>query len=254
MLTNISIYFLFNKLKTLLYKVTPSLITLTALSLGVTSIKYSFDGQFNVSVLLIIIAAFLDGIDGKIARFLNATTTFGAQLDSLVDICNFGIAPGIIVYLWSLIEMPYQGIGWGVIIFYFICSSLRLARFNCQNSYDINNKNPGETFFKGLPMPAAALLLLTPMMLGFKLCCNTMPVFLYEYNILYIFIISCLTISPISFYSFKSLNIKRNKIHIFVFFLGLFFVSAIYEPWVVFPTISFLYLVVTLIINLYYFK
>ena len=88
------------KLNIPIQKLIPSMITILALCLGITSIRYSLDGKFNIAAALIVIAAFLDGIDGRIARLLNSTSEFGAQLDSLADLCNFGVATGIAVYLW----------------------------------------------------------------------------------------------------------------------------------------------------------
>ena len=117
------------KLNVPIQKLIPSIITILALCLGITSIRYSLDGKFNIAVALIIIAAFLDGLDGKIARLLNSTSEFGAQLDSLADLCNFGVAPGIAVYLWSLKEIPYKGVGWAIVLVYIACSALRRGFF-----------------------------------------------------------------------------------------------------------------------------
>lgn len=113
-----------------LYKLMPNIVTILGLCIGITSIRYALDGKWTMAVGLIVIAAILDGIDGRLARLLNSTSKFGAELDSLVDVINFGVAPALINYLWILHEIPYKGVGWAVVLIYSACSTIRLARFN----------------------------------------------------------------------------------------------------------------------------
>ncbi len=114
------------------YKLFPSVITVLALCMGITAVRYALDGKFEIAAGLIIIAGIMDGLDGKIARLLKSTSEFGAQLDSLADIVSFGVAPGLVTYLWILHDIPAKGIGWLVVLIYISCAALRLARFNVQ--------------------------------------------------------------------------------------------------------------------------
>ena len=235
----------------------PSIITVFALCLGITSIRYSLDNKFNVAAGLIVIAAFLDGIDGKIARLLNSTTEFGAHLDSLADICNFGVAPSVAIYLWSLKEIPYKGIGWAVVLFYIICSALRLARFNLQikNNEASQNNNDANDFFMGLPMPVAAGLLLMPLMCSFELIEKAIFSSSYWYMALYMIIIGVLMISKLPIYAAKKIHIPKERVNIVLIIIGLIFTCIILEPWILLPIIGVLYILfITISIYLFYKK
>ena len=234
------------------YKLIPSIITILALCLGITSIRYSLDGKFNISVALISIAAFLDGVDGKIARLLNSTSEFGAQLDSLADFCNFGIAPGIAVYLWSLKMMPYKGLGWGIVLVYIVCSSLRLARFNIKNV--IEDDNIQNNFFVGIPMPVAGGLLLIPMMCEFELFSNQSSPFSCWFIGIYMIVIGLLMISKVPIYSAKKITVAKEKVNIMLIILGIVFTGVIFEPWIILPIIGFLYVVFIPFGSFYYYK
>jgi CDP-diacylglycerol--serine O-phosphatidyltransferase len=106
----------------------PNLVTLLALSMGLTGIRFAIEGQFQIAVLVVIIAAVLDGLDGRLARALRGTTRFGAELDSLADFVDFGVAPGLILYLWNLHQL--KSFGWFAALVFAIACALRLARFN----------------------------------------------------------------------------------------------------------------------------
>ena len=235
----------------------PSIITVFTLCLGITSIRYSLDNKFNIAAALIVIAAFLDGIDGRIARLLNSTTEFGAHLDSLADICNFGVAPSVAIYLWSLKEIPYKGIGWAVVLFYIICSALRLARFNLQitnNETSQNNKDVND-FFMGLPMPVAAGLLLMPLMCSFELIRKSIFSSSYWYMAFYMIIIGILMISKLPIYAAKKIHIPKEKVNIVLIIVGLVFTCIILEPWILLPIIGVLYILfITISIYLFYKK
>ena len=239
------------KLNIPIQKLIPSMITILALCLGITSIRYSLDGKFNIAAALIVIAAFLDGIDGRIARLLNSTSEFGAQLDSLADLCNFGVAPGIAVYLWSLIEIPYKGVGWAVVLLYIACSALRLARFNVQSS-DNENDEIKNNFFIGVPMPVAAGLLLIPMMCDFELFTGKSYICSYWYNAIYMTIIGLLMISKVPIYSAKKMTVPRERVNIILIISGIIFTGIIFEPWVLLPVIGLFYIVLTPIVSFYY--
>ena len=243
------------KLTIPIQKLIPSIITLFALCLGVTSIRYALDSKFNTATALIVIAAFLDGIDGRIARLLNSTSPFGAQLDSLADMCNFGVAPAITIYLWSLKEIPYKGIGWTIVLFYITCSALRLARFNMQMSNKGSNKKIKESsskFFMGLPMPVAAGLLLIPLMCTFELLKSITLLFSCWYMAFYMVAIGFLMISKMPVYSAKKVNIPKEKINVILLIIGMIFAGITLEPWILLPIIGFLYILL-IPVGVYFF-
>lgn len=146
-------------------RVVPSVLTLMGLCSGITAIRFALDSNWTAAVAAVIFAMVFDMLDGRAARFLGADTRFGAQLDSLADLVSFGVAPGVIVYMWSLSHMGNAG--WVAALIFCACSAIRLARFNVQSVRDEGSSvhNP---YFTGLPTPAAAGLLLLPMLLDFQ--------------------------------------------------------------------------------------
>ncbi|HEX4405637.1 MAG TPA: phosphatidylcholine/phosphatidylserine synthase, partial [Polyangia bacterium] len=129
----------------------PNLITLLALCAGLTSIRFAIEGKLDIALAAIVLAAVLDGIDGRVARLLRGTSRFGAELDSLADFVNFGVAPGLILYFWGLHQLGSAG--WIAAMVYAICAGLRLARFNVMID-DPNRPAWAGNFFVGMPAPA----------------------------------------------------------------------------------------------------
>jgi CDP-diacylglycerol---serine O-phosphatidyltransferase len=143
----------------------PSVLTLLALCAGMTAIRFAINGKFQYAVFAIIAAGIFDGLDGRIARLLNATSRFGAELDSLADFVSFGVAPAALLYLWTMAQ--WHSLGWAIVLFYAVCCALRLARFNTE----LVTEPPPRwraNFFSGAPAPAGAGLLMLPMFLGFQ--------------------------------------------------------------------------------------
>lgn len=147
----------------LLLKLLPNLVSILALCAGLTAIRYAIAGNYGLAVLLIGTAAALDGLDGRLARMLKSESAIGAELDSLCDNVNFGVVPAIVLYLWGL--RPETSLGWIAVLVYATCCMLRLARFNVGSraAGDIAEK----TVFIGVPSPAGAMLVLSPMYLSF---------------------------------------------------------------------------------------
>lgn len=144
--------------------VLPNLVTLLALCAGLTSIRMSVEHRYEFAVALIAVAAALDGIDGRMARFLKSTSRFGAELDSITDFLNFGVAPAILLYVWALSEL--RSVGWMAALIFAICAALRLARFNV--ALDAHDKPHWHaSFFVGVPAPAGAMLVMLPVYLEF---------------------------------------------------------------------------------------
>ena len=142
----------------------PNLVTLLALSSGVTAIRWSMEGHYEWAVYGIIFAIVLDAMDGRIARLLQGTSRFGAELDSLADFVNFGVAPAIMVYFWTLNTL--RNLGWLICLMFAISGALRLARFNVALD-DPNKPAWAGAYFTGVPAPAGAMLALLPLYLGF---------------------------------------------------------------------------------------
>lgn len=113
-----------------LVRLLPNVVTIVGLCVGLTAIRFAMEGNWVTSVSLLLFAGFLDGIDGRLARFLNSSSDFGAELDSLIDFVNFGVVPGFLIYMWVNTYAHVYGFDWALVLFFAICMSLRLARFN----------------------------------------------------------------------------------------------------------------------------
>ena len=148
-----------------LNRMVPNSLTLLALCAGMTAIRFALNGEFEYAVFAIIAAGIFDGLDGRLARLLKATSPFGAELDSLSDFVSFGVAPAAVLYLWTMAR--WHSIGWAIVLFYAVCCALRLARFNTQLT-----AGPAPpwvaNFFSGAPAPAGAGLLMLPMFVSFE--------------------------------------------------------------------------------------
>ncbi len=145
-------------------RMVPNVLTLLALCAGMTAIRYAVNGDFQYAVFAIIAAGIFDGLDGRLARLLKATTRFGAELDSLADFISFGVAPAAVLYLWTMTQL--HSVGWAIVLFYAVCCALRLARFNTQ----LVTETPpwAANFFSGAPAPAGAGLIMLPMFISFE--------------------------------------------------------------------------------------
>src|ERR1700731_4240069 len=142
----------------------PNVITLLALCAGLTAIRMAFENRYVLALGAIVFAAILDGIDGRLGRFLKGTSRFGSELDRLADFVNFGVAPALILYFWGLHDL--KPAGWIAAMVFAICAGLRLARFNVM--IDDPDKPPwASNFFVGVPAPAGAITVLLPIYAAF---------------------------------------------------------------------------------------
>jgi CDP-diacylglycerol--serine O-phosphatidyltransferase len=233
-----------------LSKLIPSIITLLALCLGITSVRYALDGKWMVSAALIVAAAILDGLDGRIARLLDATSKFGAELDSLADMVSFGVAPAVITYLWSLSYIPYKGVGWSVVLFFIACSAIRLARFNSHVIEDETTSDTGKKtqdkaikrriFFSGVPMPAGGILLLMPMICTFELWDEaSSPWFIAIYMIL----VAIMMASKLPTFSPKAIHVHKEYVSVVLVVAAVIMAFMILEPWIILPLFAVFYLI-----------
>ncbi len=183
--------------------IVPNIITLIALCLGLTAIRLAFEGRYEPAVIAIVAAAFLDGVDGRVARLLKGTSRFGAELDSLADFVNFGVTPALILYSFLLNEL--KALGWIAVLVFAIAMALRLARFNVMLD-DPHRPEWKKNFFTGMPAPAGALTSMLPLYLSFlgvSIGAAAAPVAL-----VYLLGLAFLMVSTIPVYSGKTIGLK----------------------------------------------
>jgi CDP-diacylglycerol--serine O-phosphatidyltransferase len=218
----------------------PNLITLLALCSGVTAIRLGMEGRYELAVGAVILAIVLDAVDGRLARFLKGTSRFGAELDSLADFVNFGVAPAILIYLWSLNSL--KSLGWLVALCLAICCALRLARFNVAID-DPDKPAWMMNFFTGAPAPAGAGLAMAPMYLGFL---GIIPDgHAVAWAILpYTAAVALLMVSRVPTFSGKTLGsrISRDLVLPLLGVAALVVVSLITFPWEMLTAMSLLYI------------
>ena len=233
-------------------KLFPNLITLMGLFCGLASLKYTFMGKWEVSLIFITIAAFLDGMDGRIARLLDSTSDFGAQLDSLADFFNFGVATALLLYFWYLKTIPIYG--WVMVMVFIVCMVIRLARFNTTIGQPTEHDIIKNKFMTGVPAPAGALLSLVPLMLAqheqlFSCCID----FMMDNIIFYLIIISLLIISRLPTLSIKRIKIARSLVSFVMLLFGVFMVFLLTRPWITLIIIGVIYIISMPITGLTYF-
>ena len=199
----------------------PSILTLIGVCLGISSIKFAMDGNFSFAVLFLVVAAILDGLDGRVARIIKGTSDFGKELDSLTDFVSFGIAPAFIIYFWELNK--FGKIGWLIVLLFSVCCVLRLARFNLTKFE--NNDEWKNNFFQGIPSPAGGCLILFPIM--FELSSFSAFFDIKVITPYFMVLVSILLISKVPTFSFKKIAIRRNMTIFLLLGVGLFFVSII---------------------------
>ena len=215
----------------------PNVITLLAICAGLTAIRLSTEGRMELAVAAIVFAAVLDGIDGRVARMIKGQSKFGAELDSLADFVNFGVAPGLILYFWQLNQL-HDG-GWIAAMVFAISGGLRLARFNA--TMDDPNKPPfASNYFTGVPAPAGAITVLLPVYLVF-LGLWQPPAFLTAF---YTLLIAFLMVSRLPVFSGKSTRMRVPPELVLPVVVGVVFfvVLLIGYPWHILSAGSILYL------------
>ncbi len=206
----------------------PNLITLLALCAGLTAMRMAVEGNMQLALAAIVFAALLDGIDGRIARMLKGTSRFGAELDSLADFVNFGVAPALILYFWGLHEL--KSAGWIAALVFAICAALRLARFNVMID-EPNQPIWAGNFFTGIPAPAGAITVLLPIYLNLLGAPTGLVVVWLTF--LYTLAIALLMVSRLPVFSGKRVGKRvpaEMVLPVFVVVV-LFFALLISYPW-----------------------
>ena len=225
----------------------PNILTLGGVCLGISSIKFSIDGNFSLAVTLILFAAILDALDGRVARLIKGTSDFGKELDSLTDFVSFGIAPVLILYFWELNN--YGRLGWAIALIYSVCCVLRLARFNLTKISD--NQAWKNNFFEGVPSPAGGLLILMPLI--YELSDLTFTFDLRSLTPYLTVLIALLLVSKVPTLSFKKISISSKTTIFLLLSTGIIFIALLFYTFETLLTFGFFYLV-SLPISIFLFK
>ena len=216
----------------------PNILTVLAVCAGVTSIRFSMEGQWEMAVMSIAVAAILDTLDGRVARLLKGASKFGAELDSLSDFVSFGVAPAILLYRWTLSDLG--GVGWIIVLAYAVCAGLRLARFNIMLD-DPNRPAWAADYFTGVPAPAAAGLVLLPVMISFQVGDDVVRiVYLNAVNAIFV---AFMMVSETPTFSFKRMRVKRERVLPVLIVVGLLGAVVASYPWFVLSVVTAVYLV-----------
>jgi CDP-diacylglycerol--serine O-phosphatidyltransferase len=226
----------------------PNMLTLIGVCIGLTSIRFSFNGQFDLAIIAIIFAALIDGLDGRIARLIKGTSKVGKELDSLTDMISFGVAPAFIMYFWTLSSLGR--LGWLICLIYVICVALRLARFNINSNQEASWR---DNFFEGVPSPAGGILVLTPLVISM----TNFDLVKIDNNIIapiFFIVTSLLLISKFPTYSFKKIVIQRQTTIFLLFGIVLFFGFILIYPFIAISISAILYLLMLPISYFHYNK
>lgn len=215
----------------------PNMVTIGGMCCGLSAIRFSLDNRFEIAVALLVAAAIIDGMDGRIARFLNSTSMFGAQLDSLSDFVCFGVSPVIVMYLWKLHEL--RGLGWAMVLFFTMCCALRLARFNT-SLFDESVQSWQKKFFTGIPSPAGAMLALMPLVASFYTGFG--PQDSAVFCVFWVALIAILMPSRIPTFAVKKIRINHEWVLPFMLASGLVIVLVVIAPWEMFTVCGLAYL------------
>jgi len=218
---------LFRHSKIPLRLLVPNVFTLLSLCAGLTAIRMAIELRYELAIALVVVAALLDGVDGRLARALRAQSKFGAELDSLADFVNFGVAPAIIVFIWGLGGLP-RGFGWIVALVFALATGLRLARFNTM--IDVEKPKWQSDYFTGMPAPAGAITVLLPLYVdGLGL----FDVRAWPWLVaIYTTAMAALLISTIPTYSGKLLGERISREYVLPMFVG---VAALVALLVTYP-------------------
>jgi len=219
-----------------LNRLIPNILTLLALCAGMTAIRLALTDKYQSAAAAIIIAGVLDGIDGRIARLLKGTSPFGAQLDSLSDFVSFGVAPAVLLYLWTMAQL--SSLGWALVLLFGVCCALRLARFNTQIGAELPPY--AYNFFTGVPAPAAAGLVMVPMFASFEF---GLAIFRSPFvNGVVLACVAALMVSRVPTFSFKRFRIPGEWVLPMLLVIGALAGFLTTEPWATLLAVGALYI------------
>ena len=218
----------------------PNVVTLLAMCAGLTGIRMAFENRYVLALAAIVFAAILDGLDGRLARFLRGTSRFGAELDSLSDFVNFGVAPALILYFWGLHDL--KSAGWIAAMVFAICAGLRLARFNVMAD-DPDRPAWASNFFVGVPAPMGAIMVLLPIYLVFLGVPHS--TFLIWATLFYTLVVALLMVSRLPVFSGKRVGtrVPPEMVGPLIVLMVLSIALLIAYPWILLSVGTLAYLV-----------
>lgn len=218
-----------------LNRLAPNAITVAALAVGLTAIRFAFEGRWELAATAILVAGVLDALDGRMARLLKSASDFGAELDSLSDVIAFGVAPGVVIYLWAL--NTGTGPGWIAALFFTVCCALRLARFNTS----LGKLPPyAYNYFTGVPAPAGAGIAILPMVISFEIGGD----FVRHPMVAGIWLVAvgALMVSHLPTFSFKKSKVPQEYVMFILVAAGLLVAGLASAPWRTLIVVGILYL------------
>lgn len=219
----------------------PNMITVLALCVGLSSVRFALLGRWELAVAAILIAGILDSMDGRLARFFGSSTRFGAELDSLSDLVSFGISPALVIYLYSLHQ--WKGFGWAIGLFFSVCSALRLARFN---THSIEGTAPtwSQDFFTGVPITVGAALAIFPLILHFVFEGTFLAPLINHpgFSGGVMCVVAILMISRMPTFSFKKTHIDHKYVPAILLGVTLLVAALFSEPWITLSLLGFVYI------------
>jgi CDP-diacylglycerol--serine O-phosphatidyltransferase len=222
----------------------PNLLTMLGLCAGLTAIRFALEGRFGAAAVAIVVAGCIDGLDGRIARLLKATSRFGAEFDSLTDFLCFGVAPAIVLYLWSL--QSAHGYGFMPCVMFAVCMALRLARFNA--ALDMPHPAYAYNFFTGVPAPAGAGLVLFPLFLGLEAKWIGAPWLLHvaqfpPFCAVVLIGTALLLVSTLPVWSFKNFKVPAEYVLPLLLGTSMYAALLVADPWAALAAAGVSYLV-----------
>lgn len=223
-----------------LIQLLPNVLTIAAICAGMTAIRFGVHGNYVLAAQLILFAAILDGIDGRLARLLNSDSKMGAELDSLADFLNFGVAPPIVLYFWALQDM--RSAAWLTVLVYAVCCVTRLARFNVDAKCEDGPAD--KAYFKGVPAPAGAMLVFLPMYVSFAF--SNAPLLPDLAICGYMVLVGLLMISRIPVWSFKTTRVSRENVKFVLVGVAFFGAAVLTYAWTTLVVLCAAYIAVVL--------
>jgi CDP-diacylglycerol--serine O-phosphatidyltransferase len=215
----------------------PNAVTALALCSGLSGIRFAMDGKWEIAVLMVLLAAVLDGIDGRIARMVHGESRFGAELDSLSDAISFGVAPALILFMWTLNAVPR--VGWLVALVYALFCALRLARFNAQIDH-IDQPHKSAGFLTGVPAPAGAIIAMVPLYLWLS---TDQAVFRSPWLVApWLAFAALLMVSSLATWSGSALKLRRRIRFEAILVLVVLAAAVISAPWPSLTVVALIYL------------
>ncbi len=220
-----------------LAKFLPNAVTITAMCFGLSAIRFAHNNEWEYAVLCILVSALLDMFDGKIARLLDQSSSFGLELDSLSDLVCFGVAPSVVLYLAAMQQIGK--VGWGICMFYTICCAMRLARFNVSHSGQVSELD--QKYFVGIPAPTGAIVALFPLILFFET--ESFPVVKPSFVAFFLMFAGCMMISTMRTFSSKIIEVNNTNSWITLATIAFIIICLITRLWMTLSVLVVFYII-----------